>query len=259
MRITWNAGRSSRGDRPVATIGLVTALALCLVGAWAFSGAEYNPFWEELRYDPDLSKFWTLFTYPFSFILDRVFWFALALWVLFQFQRDLERRIGSGGVLAFFFAVTFLGGLGFFVGTQLFPHPQAFLSLNLPLDVIVFTWCLVNPGSQIMLFAVIPIPTRVLMWLCVAALIIEHGWMSPLVGFFAALPLPLAWLYATDRIPFLRFGAVPDLTPKREAKKQAKEFGHFMDDVKRRERERAEKERLRKLFEDSLTDEDKKD
>jgi hypothetical protein len=52
---------------------------------------------------------------------------------------------------------------------------------------------------------------------------------------------------------------VPDLTPQAEKKKEDKSFSRFMDDVKAREKERAEKERLRKLFESSLDDDEKKD
>ena len=257
MRSSWNAGRSHRGDRPLATIGIVGALAICFLGSFFFSGQPTNPFFDQLAFTPDLSKPWTLLTYPFSVLVGRVFWFAIALWVTYQFMSDLERRLGAWGMALFFFAVTLLGGFGFFIGLQLFPTPSTVLSLNLPLEVVVFTWSLTNAGGQIMLFAVIPVPTRVLMWLCVAAVVIEHGWGSPFVGLFAALPLLVAWLYATDRIPFMRFGAVPDLTPKKEQKRDNRQFDSYMSDIKSRERERAEKERLRKMFESSLSDEDK--
>lgn len=258
MRKSWNAGRPSGAFRPRATIAIVAALVACFLGAFFFSGQDSNPFFELLAFTPDMSKPWTLLTYPFSLLISRVFWFAIACWVLFQFLSDLERTLGNWGAAAFFFAVTLLGGIGFLVGVQLFPHPAALLSLNLPLETIVFTWCLVRPATQIMLFAVIPVPTKVLMWLCVAAVVVEHGWGSPPVGLFAALPILVAWLYATDRISFLKFGAVPNIPGAKQEKKRDQGFDRFMGDVKLREQERAEKERLRKLFESSLDDEDKK-
>ncbi len=257
MRKTWNAGRSGSGDAPMATRILVIALVACFLGGWFFSAEDSNPFWKYLSYSPDLSMPWTLFTYPFVRGIDAVIWFALACWITYQFLSDLEKRLGLWGTVAFFFSVTFLGGLCYFLGTVVFGPSMILPSLNLPLEFIIFTWCLVNPSAQIMLMMLVPVPTRVLMWLCVAGVVIEYGWGNPYVGFVTALPLPLLWLYATNRIPIMRFGDVPNLAPKQQEKKENKEFDRFMGDVKRREQERAEKERLRKLFESSLSDDDK--
>lgn len=259
MRKSWNADRLRKSDRPLATTAIVVALVACFLLAFALSGMDTNPLSKALAYDHTLSRPWTLFTYPFYRDFSFVIWFALACFITYQFLFGIERKLGAAGTLVFFFSVTFLGGLFYFFGIQIFGLSAILPSLNLPLEFTIFAWCLINPSAQIMLMMVLPVPTRVLMWLAVAGVVIEYGWRNPLVGFVTAVPLLLVWLYATDRIPFLRFGAVPDLTPKREAKKEKKEFDRYMDDVKRREKEREEKERLRRLFEDSISDEDTQD
>lgn len=242
----------------MATTVIVGAIVFCFLGGWLLSSNPENPFWKYLPYNPE-SMPWTLLTYPFVRGIDSVIWFALTCFITYQFLGDLERRLGPYGAALLFFAYTFLGGLCYFLGTLVFGPSAIAPTLNLTLELVVFTWCLVNPAAQIMLMFVIPVPTKVLMWLCVAGIVIEYGWSNPPVGFVTALPLLFAWPYATNRIPWLRFGDIPDLTSRKVEKQKDESFGRFMDDVKRREHERAEKERLRKLFESSLSDEDKPD
>jgi len=259
MRKSWNAGRSGGSDRPVATTAIVAALVASFLIAFLISSSRPLLMAELLAFDPKLDKPWTLLTYPFYRDFASVLWFAFGCWIVYQFLSGIERSLREWGTAAFFFAVTFLGGLFYFLGTLIFGVSGILPSLNLPMYFVVFAWCLLHQQGQIMLFFCIPCPTRVLMWLCVAAVVIEYGWSNPPVGFVTVLPFALVWLYVTNRIPFMRFGAVPDLTSKKQEKKRDQGFDRFMGDVKRREQERAEKERLRKLFESSLDDEDKKD
>jgi hypothetical protein len=259
MRKQWNSGRTPKGDQPIATIAILVLLGASLIGTWAFSGADYNPVNANLRYSPDLSRPWTLLTYPFGIDLTYVIWFVVACWCFYQFSSGLERLLGAWGNAAFFVVMTLCGGLGYFGGSIVAGGPSMILpSFNLILEVVVFTWCVVHPTAKIMLFAIIPIPTTVLKWICVAGIVIENGWGNPLVGVFTAFPILVAWAYATNRLPGLRFGLVPSPQEVQTKKKDDREFARFMDDVKAREKERAEKERLRKLFESSL-DDDKKD
>ena len=260
MRKQWNAGRTPKGDRPIATLTIVVLLGAALLGTWCYSGRDYNPVAANLLYSPDLSKPWTLLTYPFGINLTYVIWFVIACWCFYQFSQYLERRLGPLGFTAFFIVMTLLGGLGYYVGSLVMGGPSMiYPSFNLILEVIVFTWCVVNPTAQIMLFAIVPIPTAVLKWICLTGIVIENGWGNPIVGVFAALPILVAWLYATNRIPGMSFGAVPSVGEAKVKKQDDREFRRYMDDVKSREKDRAEKERLRKLFESSLEDDDKKD
>ena len=255
MRKTWVA-RGPGGFRPTATITIVAALAVSFFLIFLTSGS--GPFvFENLVYSPDLSKPWTLLTYPFATMLARVFWFALACWVTYQFLSDIERTLGAWGAALFFFSMTFLGGIGYYIGTLGFGTSAYLPSLNLPLEVVIFTWALRNWGQTVNFFGFIPVPTKVLAWLCIAAVVIELGWMNPIVGVFAAFPFAIAWPYAMNKIPFMKFGKVPDIVDIKEKKKDEREFHDYMEKVREKEQERKEKERLRKLFEDSLSEDDK--
>lgn len=257
MRNTWNADRPAARRNLSATAYIIAALAASFLLAWFFSGSNPNPVWENLAYTSDLSKPWTLLTYPFGVLLSGVFWFAISCWILYQFMSDIERRLGPWGVTIFFFAMTFLGGLGYFIGTVIASGPSMIQPrLDLPLEVVIFTWALLNWGATIKLFMIIPVPASVIAYLCLAAVVIEYGLGSPLVGVFAALPILVSWLYVTNRISFMRFGQVPDLASAKQAKKETKEFDTYMDKVRAREQDRKEKDKLRKMLESSLQDDD---
>lgn len=207
---------------------------------------------DALAYSPTLP--WTLLTYPFAPYFSGVLMTALMLWVLHQFLSDIERRLGIWGTLIFFFTMTFLGGLCYFSGTIISPGKHAPIpTIGLVAEFVVFTWCVVNPSAQIRLFMIIPVATLVLMWLTVAAVVIEYGWGNVPLGLSTALPMVAAWAYATDRIPGLKFGQRITLATK----KNNQEFTGFLDNVLGREKERVDRERLRELFERSLGGEDK--
>ena len=57
----------------------------------------------------------------------------------------------------------------------------------------------------------------------------------------------------------MAFGRVPSVAEAKAKKQDDREFQRFREDVRAREIERAEKERLRRLFESSLDDDGKKD
>jgi hypothetical protein len=66
----------------------------------------------------------------------------------------------------------------------------------------------------------------------------------------------LSYLFASGRIPWLPY-AGPSTKYKPSKAQRAREQT-FFDDVRKREQERTERERLRKLFESSFDDNDKK-
>lgn len=260
MRSTWNLGRPSAPRQWSATTWIVASLVGFFLLGWFFSGSRPNPVWENLAYSENLSKPWTLLTYPFANPFQSVFWFAIGCWVLYQFMSDLERRLGVWGVTLFFFSMTVLGGIGYAVGSAVAGQPSMIPpSLYLPLEVVVFTWAMLNWTATVKLFFCIPVPCSVLAYLCLAAVVITHGWGTPLVGVFTALPVLVAWLYVTNRISFMPFGHVPSMADARVKKKDTAEFHTYIDKVRERETERKERERLRALFEDSLEDDDKSD
>ena len=257
MRSTWNVEPNKFRVKWTATLYIIAGLVACFLLTWIFSGSVPNPVWDNLAFDSGLSKPWTLLTYPFAVTIRGVFWFAISCWILHQFMSDLERRMGPSGVTIFFFAMTLLGGIGYYVGTVVAAGPSAREpTLNLMIEVVIFTWALLNWGSTIKLFMVIPVPCSVIFYLCIASVVIEHGLKSPLVGVFTALPLLVSWLYVTNRIAVMPFGKVPDVAGVKQKKKDDREFHDYMDKVREKEQDRKEKDRLRKMFESSLSDDD---
>lgn len=258
MRSNWNVEPQKFRGKWSATVYIIAALIGCFLLTFFFSGSQSNPIWEGLAYTTDLSKPWTLFTYPFATPLGGVFFFAISCWIIYQFMSDLERRMGAWGITLFFFTMALLGGLGYFIGTIVAAGPSAYQpKLSLIIEVIIFTWALLNWGSTIKLFMIIPVPCSVIVYLSIASVVIEHGIGSPLVGVFTALPLLVSWLYVTNRIAFMPFGKVPDVAGVKEKKKDDREFNDYMDKVREKEQDRNEKEKLRKMLESSLSEDDK--
>ena len=257
MRSNWNVEPKKFRGKWSATIYIIAALVAFFLLTWFFSGSESNPIWENLAFSPDLSKPWTLFTYPFATPLGGVFFFAISCWILYRFMSELERQMGPWGITLFFFTMTLLGGLGYFIGTLVAGQSSAVLpGLSLIFEVVIFTWALLNWGSTINLFMIIPVPCSVIVYLTIAAVVIEHGIRVPLVGVFTALPLLISWLYVTNRIAIMPFGKVPDVAGVKQKKKDDREFNEYMDKVREKEQDRKEKERLRKMFESSLSEDD---
>jgi hypothetical protein len=100
---------------------------------------------------------------------------------------------------------------------------------------------------------IIPIQARWLGWLTVGMVLFGYGIGNPLFGLLACVHLGLAYLYAANYVPFLPYGTTRFFRHKRYWKKSERDETYIRD-VKKREIERQERERLRKLFEGSLTD-----
>jgi hypothetical protein len=260
MRKQWNVGThgSNRG-RPIGTLALVLSIIAVFFLAWSFTGSGENPVWSALSFDASMQRPWTLITYPYGVIRADLLWFFVGLFILYQFGSSLERETGPFGIVALFFVSTVVGGLFYLLGSLIAGGPApAQPWLDLP-DAFLFTcWAARNRSATVMFMFVIPIRATWLGLIGAGFIVVEYGWNAPIVGIVTAASLSLAWFYGLGRLPGLPFGNVPDLTSKVEKKKDDREFARFMDDVKAREKERAEKERLRKLFESSL-DDDKKD
>ena len=257
MRKTWSADRSNTPRQWTGTLVITAALVATFLLGWVFSGARQNPVWDALAYTDGLDRPWTILTYPFSNPLSGVLYFAFGCWVLYQYLAQLERRLGPWGIVLFFFAVSLLGGIGYAVGSIVAGSPSSiYPNLFLPLQVVIFTWAACNWNGSLSLFGIVPMSCKVLGYLCLAGVVVTYGWTVPLVGVFTALPILFGWLYARDRIPFMRFGQVPDIAGAKKQKKDKEEFDSYMDNVKRREQDRKEKDKLRKMLESSLQDDD---
>jgi hypothetical protein len=258
MRRTWNVDRQgSQSLFQSGTAWLIGSIVAVFLLGWFFSGTVPNPVWSNLAYDETLTKTWTLFTYPYGSPMENLFWFFIGCFILAQFASSLERETGPWGIIAMFFTYTLIGGVVYYIGTLIAGSATPIKPwLDLPDAFIFVTWAARNRTATVMFMFVIPIRAHWLAVISVGFVLVEYGYAVPLVGIVTAASLGVAWLYGLEKIPWLKFGDVPNLAPKQQEKKENKEFDRFMGDVKRREQERAEKERLRRLFESSLSDDD---
>ena len=161
-----------------------------------------------------------------------------------------------------FFAASLLGAMSVYLAWQFtrgsgIPHmPNGHIPLYsslIPIGALTVAWGVRNQTACVRLWAIIPITGKWIAILEAFLVLFVMGESAPLVGVFALVPLGVAWAYAANGIPGLSFGPT---TPRvsRAAKANERRDQSYYDDVFRRAKEREERERLRKLFEDSLED-----
>jgi hypothetical protein len=250
-----NFGRMGPSSSPrmgPATIGLIALAVVPFLLAW-LGLAQQLLAWFALVPSEALAKVWTLLLYPLANpgdggqIIGVLF---LAYW-LYMIGTSLEAEMRSGLLAVVSVILTLIGGLAWWLGGSFLPAgPQ--IGLFLPSAALTVLWAMRNPESTIMLMMIIPIKAKWLALLAGVVVLFMAGNTAPLMGIFGLLPLLAAFLYATNRIPGLKYGqTVADV---KATKKEKKEFSSYMDEVHKREKERDERERLRKLFESSLGD-----
>jgi membrane associated rhomboid family serine protease len=196
-----------------------------------------------------IPKVWTLVTYPFIGGMSPIFLLLQVMW-LFWVGSMLERDHGKNNFIILWISVSVLGALAMtFTGAPV-------MGMLIPDATLVAIWATRYPNMIIRLFMCIPVPAKWLGLVVVASVFFSYasGPGQILTGLAAITGCILGWFYAKNMIPKVPYGlrsmvAVPKPTRAERAKDQA-----YYDDVHRREKEREEKDRLRKLFEDSSED-----
>jgi membrane associated rhomboid family serine protease len=240
----------SRNSAP-ATTAIVGLLILSFVLAWTGPGRAFTT---ALSFTPALAfrEPWTFLTYPFFSTGDGnslIYLLFLSLW-LWGLGGWVERDIGTPRYVAVWLTFTFLCALAFLIGGILLGRTAVILaSAWTPVAAITIIWGTRNPHSQVMLMFVLPILGKWLAWLAAALVIFATN--DPMLAPFAAAPLALAYFFAADRLPFAPYRKTRVAT-KTRYRDQAD--NRFVEEVKRREKEREERERLRRLFENSVND-----
>jgi membrane associated rhomboid family serine protease len=210
-----------------------------------------------------ISHPWSFLTYPWVYmpfgngmaLLVAVF---LMIW-LFQVGADVEREMGTFRFAAFWFAVILIGAVSLCITASAASERFVVVGPYLPLAALTVAWSVRNRSSVVMLYGVIPISGKFFGWAAAVLILIMFGASTLPLGVAACVPLFAAYLFADDRIPALSFATTGIRLPGRRIRPNQKEAttrGQVMydqayfDDVKRREIERAERERLKKLFGD---------
>ena len=249
-----------RTGQPASIAIIVLAVIVFLISFVASAGPHIQGSdWESyIAFQPSLvgSRPWTILTYPFAAGVHDVGFLDILFgcWWLYGIGGMLERDLGTRRFVIFWLVMTLIPAL-VMLGVMMFmgiDMPIRFLAL--PLSGVTVAWATRNPNSQILFMMVIPILAKWVGWITVGLILFGYGSMNPYLGVVASIHMLVAYLYAANKIPFLLFSGTPRFTRKREGWKPTERNDAYFENVRKREQERAERERLRKLFEGSLTD-----
>lgn len=139
-------------------------------------------------------------------------------------------------------------------GLSLFTRVPNLVGAALPLAALTMAWCAANSEAVIRLFMVFPVKGKWLAVFEVGLVFFGFGASNPVVGIGLVLPLAFFWFAGTGAIKLPRKG----LADRKFEQRKDNEFRRYQEDVRRRATDREEKERLRRLFESSLEDDDEK-
>jgi hypothetical protein len=233
--------------KPTATLALIAAMFVMFVVAWIPTMTRSVVEW--LACDGTLNKPWTYLTYPFAWNGDGTgfVWLALGWLWLYWIGTSIEASDGWKGLLLTFFGYTLLAGfLTAFCG-HLAGWPGTLFGAWLPISAMTCIWAGRNPAAIVRLMMCIPVSGKVLAVITAAIDLFLYGTGYPVVGLLAALSCLVGWLHGTGAIFRKR---KPTIVSGRGHRAQSQaEFESFITQVRSKEKEREERERLRKLLE----------
>ncbi|MFN8220159.1 MAG: rhomboid family intramembrane serine protease [Fimbriimonadales bacterium] len=240
-----------RASSPV-TMGIVVALVVFYVAAWL---SPSGPIQEllPLRAGDFAAQPWTLATYPLVALMDFIWFLMVVLWT-WSIGGALEVQLGGKRYAVLWLLSTIIGALSFAIGCAAARTPTILAGPLIPLSAITVAWAAKNRTAQVQFMFILPILGQWLGWISAGIVLFDMGRLSPLVGAFCLIPLGFAYLYASDKFSALSLGG--KATPKRGPRGKMYSEDYYAD-AKRRELEREENERLRKLFEKSFDDDGK--
>ncbi|OGR29771.1 MAG: hypothetical protein A2139_03705 [Desulfobacca sp. RBG_16_60_12] len=242
----FHAARA-RNNAPVTT-AIVVLMVAGFLGCWL--DTSFRVLNALLFHTSEVwSQPWGLVTYPFAEngIVSLLF---ACLW-LWGVGGVVEREEGALRFGAFWVAMSALCAVGLWVGSLVTGVDALFISAWTPIAAVTVVWGTRNPETLVQLMLVLPIKGKWMAWLSVV--LVFFGTRNLALGYapqlapFAAAPLVLAWMFATKKLLATESSATGGKS--RFVRGAGFYSREYFDEVKRRERQREEKERLKKLFE----------
>lgn len=251
-----------------AKVGPVTlGLLVALIAVSAFGVLDEMKHADLLAMTPGwASRPWTILAYPFLAdvhdALSLLFFLCMVSWIVWM-GGSVERDLGSMRYGLVWIAATILPAVFLLIGIGVIGLAASSGSVLaagplLQISALTVIWGFRNKTASVMLFAFLPLTGVWLAFLAAVICFVSYA-HPPVLGVFACLHLILAWAYATDRLPALKYGGATGPVMKyKPSKAQVQKEKAFFDDVRKREQERQERERLRKLFEASFDEDEQK-
>ncbi len=244
VRGTWGTSRN-KGLRVSGSVAIVAGLSLGFLVSW-FDGTSQN-FFQSVLLSRENRSLGAVFGYVFAYGVQgfSLIWFALSMAFMLWIGRSIEAAKGWQTVVAVFVAGTVLHGLAGLAAT--YTGPGVLWSHYLPQNFMLAYWAGSNPKTEFSFWS-IRIQLKWLVVLFSASMVVFYGIGSALFGVIVTLPVVAAWFWGANGLP-----------KPATKKKGPNEFDEFMSTVRSKEKKRAEDERLRKLFEDSMSDQGQDD
>jgi membrane associated rhomboid family serine protease len=244
MQFRKPSGPSPWKTSPV-TFGILTLLAIGLLLAWGSAGKLTAPL---MFVGLEPWKVYTWFTYPYTVFMTPFSALFLGLW-LYQIGTVTESEHGSKNFLLVWLGVCLISVL------PLILVKASAEGSFLPVAALTVMWATRRPESTLMLFGLVPIKAK---WIgVISALTVFFNYASAgsqfYIGIVALVGCLISFLYAANKITNVRYGfGYGSYVKPKPTKAQKKKEEAYLGNVYEREKEREERERLRKLFESSL-------
>ncbi|MBX3096298.1 MAG: hypothetical protein KF812_05495 [Fimbriimonadaceae bacterium] len=249
MRSTRFESRGGRNTAFTLTNGVLASLVVAFVVSWF-----QIPLFENLAFVTieAMSRPWTFLTYPWGMIGDgtRIIWDLILLLWFYQIGNMLEKQAGVATWAAVFGAGIVMPAACLLAA----PNPVLLSGAYVPAAALGIYWCGLSPNESAHFWG-LPVARKWLALVLMLLVVFAVGTGQPVAGFLAGVPLGVLYVAGVNGIQ-LRPGTI---AARRDAKKKQAEFNTFIDDVRTREQEREERERLRKLFESSIQDDSHSD
>jgi membrane associated rhomboid family serine protease len=254
------------GGMPVTMCLLAANVVTFLVSFFLMRSGPGGPFsWLVFNSDrwPDVP--WTILTWPLVAPLDLIGLLFGGLW-MFWVGGSLERSWGWRTFLGFLAATAALSALTLWGASRIFQVPVLVQGLWLASAPATVAWCVLNRREVIRLYAIIPIPAPVLMWLTMAITWFQYsmGARNPIFGLFALSGCAAAYWYVTGgKYSLSRMGTSSGDRPQRmggygprDRESVERDTGGF--NPLRWWRERQQRKRLEAMFRRSGFDDDER-
>ena len=236
-------------------VAIIILSAINLLASFIYPASPWNDYLRILFLPGFPPQPWTFVTYPFAIQISPLALLnvVLACWWLYSMGGSVERELGSTRFAIFWVAMSVIPALLIWAGVSMLGLQYELAFLFLPLSAVTIAWATRNPMAIVTFMMIIPIQGRWLGWLTAGLVLFIFGVPHPQLGLIACIHLVLTYLYAANYIPFLPYGTARYVRNKEHWKKSERDDS-YLRNVKEREMERAERERLRKLFEGSLSE-----
>lgn len=194
---------------------------------------------------------WTFLSYPL-FPAGGLLAVLLGGWWLWGIGGIVERELGSLRYLAMIVLVTVLAPIFMWLGSMAMKLDGTLAGYWMILPTVTVAWATRHPSDNVLFMLMLPIQAR---WIGLISVLFVFFGSPPQLAPFAVCPLALVWAFADNRLP-ISYGS--SAARKGARSRSGPIDDSFLSDVYHREKEREERERLRKLFEGGLIDNEDK-